>query len=174
MNDNSHIEQYIRNIPDFPKPGIQFKDITPLLAEPKAFQHAIKRMSELVNDLNIDVVSGIESRGFLFGMALASYLTKGFAPIRKPGKLPHETYSSSYDLEYGSDSVEIHKDAIKEGQNVLLVDDLLATGGTAAASVELIERCGGKIASCLFLIELPDLGGRNSLNPHRIESLIQY
>lgn len=168
------LDSYIRNVPDFPKPGIQFKDITPLLANRKALDHAIACLQEKIAGETIDIVAGIESRGFIFGIELANKLGTGFVPIRKPGKLPHKTFSHSYELEYGSDALEIHQDAISEGQKVLIVDDLLATGGTAEASTELISKCGGDIVACLFLIELAFLDGRKRLSKHRVDSVLSY
>ena len=168
------LDTFIRNVPDFPKPGIQFKDITPLLADRNALDHAVACLHDKIAGESIDLVAGIESRGFIFGIELASKLGTGFVPIRKPGKLPYKTYSQSYDLEYGTDALEIHQDAIHSGQKVLIVDDLLATGGTAQASTELITKCGGDIVACLFLIELAFLDGRKRLANHRVESVLSY
>lgn len=168
------LKQHIRSIPDFPKPGINFKDITPLLSNAEALHSTYQRIADHFRNQNIDMVVGAESRGFLFGVGVAVLLNKGFAPIRKPGKLPAATYRQSYDLEYGSDTLEIHKDAIKPGQRVLLVDDLLATGGTARASIELVHKCGGEVVGCAFVIELGFLNGRNKLAPTPVFSLLNY
>src|SRR5262245_38535096 len=166
--------QYIRDIPDFPKPGILFKDITPLLAEPQAFQEAIDRMAEHYQDRAVDAVAAAEARGFLFAAPLALQLKRPLVPLRKPGKLPYRTYSLKYDLEYGSAELQIHTDGVSAGANVLLVDDLLATGGTMRAACQLVERAGGKVVGCAFLVELLFLKGREQLRPHEVFSLIQY
>jgi adenine phosphoribosyltransferase len=168
------LAQYIRDIPDFPKPGILFKDITPLLAEPHAFQVAIDRLYERYCDVTIDAVAAAEARGFLFAAPLALRLQKPLVPLRKPGKLPYRTYSLKYDLEYGSAELHVHIDGVNEGARVLLVDDLLATGGTMRAGCGLIEKAGGKIAGCAFLVELEFLHGRELLKPHEVFSLIRY
>jgi len=168
------LKQHIRNIPDFPKAGIQFKDITPMLQHPEALQAAMHQLRDAVKDLEFDLIAGIESRGFLFGVTLANMMSKGFVPIRKPGKLPYKTHSHSYQLEYGTDTLQIHQDAIAVDQKVLIVDDLLATGGTMAASVELIKKCGGQVAGCAFVIELAFLEGRSVLNKCPVRSLISY
>jgi adenine phosphoribosyltransferase len=159
--DSRHalVEGLIREVPNFPKPGILFKDITPLLADAEGFATAVTLMYEATSDLTVDVVVGIESRGFLFGVALANTLGCGFVPVRKPGKLPAATLNVSYELEYGRDSLEIHRDALKPGARVLIVDDLLATGGTAAATVELVEQAGGQVEAVTVLIDLAFLGG---------------
>src|SRR6516165_4761531 len=154
---------YIRDIPDFPKPGILFKDITPLLAEPKAFQEAIDRLHERYRATAVDAVAAAEARGFLFAAPLALRLQKPLVPLRKPGKLPHRTYSLKYDLEYGSAELHMHTDGINAGARVLLIDDLLATGGTMRAGCQLIEKAGGKVAGCGFLVELTFLNGRDVL-----------
>ncbi|HEX5053658.1 MAG TPA: adenine phosphoribosyltransferase [Planctomycetota bacterium] len=165
------LARFLRDVPDFPKPGILFKDITPLLANPAAMQHAIDRFAGL--DLGrIDKVAAVESRGFLFGAPLALRLGVGFVPVRKPGKLPWKTNRVEYVLEYGTDAVEIHEDAVQRGERVLMVDDLLATGGTMGAACQLVEACGGEVAGCAFVVELCFLGGRKRLGDHRIESLI--
>jgi len=164
----------IRDIPDFPKKGIVFKDITPLLADKDALRQSIFDMAEPFRDKEIDLVIGIESRGFIFGPAVATHLDCGFAPVRKPGKLPYETAEISYELEYGSDTLEIHVDAPKPGSRVLIVDDLLATGGTAAATAELVEQVGGKVIGFSFLIELGFLKGRQKLGDRIVNALIQY
>jgi adenine phosphoribosyltransferase len=159
----SSIEPYIRDVPDFPKKGIVFKDITPLLQSAEGLKATITAMAESVDAKDFDVVCGIESRGFIFGTALAHHLGKGFIPIRKPGKLPWKTASESYELEYGTDRIEIHVDAVKQGQNVLMVDDLLATGGTMEAALRLVRRIGGHPVACTFVIELSFLNGRKRL-----------
>lgn len=169
-----NLKDTIRDIPDFPKKGIIFKDITTLLKEPKAFSIAAEELFNLAKNKKITKVAGIESRGFIFGGLLAQKLNAGFVPIRKPGKLPAETISESYSLEYGTDSIEIHKDAIIPGDIVLLHDDLLATGGTMEAAVKLIEKLGGRVAQISFLIELSFLKGRDKLNGYEIHSLIKY
>ena len=165
--------EFIRDVPDFPKKGIIFKDITPLLASHDALKEAVIRMSEPFVDKGVEVVVGIESRGFIFGSLLADHLAASFVPIRKPGKLPCKTISASYELEYGTDKVEIHADAISPGQKVLMVDDLLATGGTMAAGCKLVEELGGEIVGLAFLIELSFLNGRGSLGGYKLHSLIE-
>ncbi|HWG45058.1 MAG TPA: adenine phosphoribosyltransferase [Gemmataceae bacterium] len=165
---------YIRDIPDFPKPGIVFKDITPLLAEPRAFQYAIDQMVDHYPAANVDVVAAAEARGFLLAAPLALRLSKPLVPLRKPGKLPHRTYSLRYDLEYGSAELQVHTDALTPGARVLLVDDLLATGGTMEASCRLIGKAGGEVIGCAFLVELDFLHGRDKLRPHEVYSLIRY
>ncbi|CAI6082469.1 adenine phosphoribosyltransferase [Cohnella sp. JJ-181] len=165
---------YIRVIPDFPVPGIRFKDITTLLNNGEVYRAAIEEMKERVKDWDIDIVAGPEARGFVIGAPLALALGVGFVPIRKSGKLPGETVEAGYDLEYGKDTLAVHKDAIKPGQKVLIADDLLATGGTIATTIRLIEQLGGEIAGASFLIELSYLDGRDKLNGARIESLVQY
>lgn len=164
---------FIRDIPDFPKPGILFKDITPLLADYRAFQTAIHRMADHFRGQAIDVVTAAEARGFLFAAPLALELKVGFVPIRKPGKLPYQKRSYSYALEYGTDTLEMHIDGIEPGQRVLVVDDLLATGGTMEACCRMIQECGAEIVACAFLIELAFLGGAARLAPHPIFSLIR-
>lgn len=168
------LAQYIRDIPDFPKPGILFKDITPLLAEPSAFHEAIDRMYRQYLDRPIDAIAAAEARGFLFAAPLALRLQKPLIPLRKPGKLPYRTYSLKYELEYGSAELQMHSDVVKDGTKVLLVDDLLATGGTMKAGCQLIEQAGGRIAGCAFLVELSFLKGREVLHPHEVFSLIRY
>ncbi len=169
-----NIQDYIRDVQDFPKAGIVFKDITPLLADKYAFAKAEEHLFNLINGQKIDIVVGIESRGFFFGPLLAKRLEAGFVPVRKPKKLPSEVYSQQYDLEYGTDILEIHKDAIKPGDRVLLHDDVLATGGTAQAVVKLIEKCGGKVVQCNFLLELSFLKGRDKLKNIDVRSEIVY
>jgi adenine phosphoribosyltransferase len=168
------LNAFIRDVPDFPKPGILFKDITPLLADSQAMQAVTDRFVEAFKDQNIKTIVGIESRGFLFGVPLALALGVGFVPIRKPGKLPAETIKETYELEYGTDTIEIHRDAVQEGDRVLIVDDLLATGGTAAAAGNIIKRLGGDLVGFAFLIELGFLKGRDKLAPHSILSLLTY
>lgn len=168
------LKSYIRDVKDFPKEGIIFKDITTLLKEPKGLKLAGNALVELAQHLEVDIVAGIESRGFLFGMYLAERLNAGFVPIRKPNKLPAAKFSQSYELEYGSDQIEMHQDAIQKGQKVLLHDDLLATGGTAEAAVKLIEQAGGEVVQISFLIELDFLKGRERLTNYPIESLMHY
>jgi adenine phosphoribosyltransferase len=171
---DQNLRAAIRDIPDFPKPGIMFKDISPLLADPKLFRATIDRFAERWAGEHIDVVVGMESRGFLFGAPLAMELSAAFVPARKPGKLPYKTVSVSYDLEYGSNTLEMHTDAIQPGQKVLIVDDLLATGGTAKATRELVEKLGGEVAAFLFVVELAFLDGRAVLGDSRVESLVSY
>ena len=172
------LKELVRDIPDFPKKGIVFKDITPLFLNPASLKEIVNKISDHYTDTdtdkNIDVVVGMEARGFLIGPAIAINLNAGFVPIRKPGKLPHITASKTYELEYGTDTIEIHKDAIKPDDNVLMVDDLLATGGTMAASCELVESLGGNIVGCAFIIELAFLNGKNMLDKYDVFSLIQY
>lgn len=159
------LKTLIRDIPDFPKPGILFRDITPLLADPSGLALAVELMANPFRGKNIDLVVGAESRGFIFGTAVACCLSAGFVVVRKPGKLPHKRISMSYDLEYGKDTLEMHADAIVKGQRVLIVDDVLATGGTLAAAAELVARCGGRLAGHVVIAELPELGGRMRLLP---------
>jgi adenine phosphoribosyltransferase len=168
------LTRYIRDIADFPKPGIVFKDITPLLAEPRAFHHAIERMAEHYVQRNVDVVASAEARGFLFAAPLALRLDKPLVPLRKPGKLPYKTHALRYDLEYGSAELQLHIDAVAPGARVLLLDDVLATGGTMEASCRLIAQAGGQVMGCAFLIELAFLKGRDKLRPCEVFSLIQY
>jgi adenine phosphoribosyltransferase len=168
------LESLIRPIPNFPQPGIVFRDITPLLADPPAMRLAVMRLVEPFLGEPIDMVAGMEARGFIFGALCARELGAGFVPLRKPGKLPHLTESVSYALEYGENALEVHVDALGHGHNVLLVDDLIATGGTAAASCALIERLGGKVAACAFLIELDELNGRSALDGQRVHSLLHF
>jgi len=165
---------YIRDIPDFPKPGIVFRDITPLMADAKALDEAVRQLAEVAQPLAPDVVVAAEARGFLLGAALARELGAGFVPARKPGKLPHETISAEYILEYGVDALEMHADALADGARVLLHDDLLATGGTARALAELIEETGAEVVGCGFLVELAFLGGRERLAGYDVHSLLSY
>lgn len=168
------LQAFIRDVPDFPKPGIVFKDITPLLANPKALSASIDAMLGPFKNSGIDRVVGIESRGFLFGVPIAIRLGAGFTPVRKPKKLPWKTMSEEYELEYGTDALEIHEDGVEAGQNVLIVDDLLATGGTMAATRKLVEQVGGKVVGCAVLIELAFLEGRKRLQGMRVENQICY
>ena len=164
----------IRHVPDFPKPGILFYDITTLLQDPDGFRSAVASMADPFKGERIDLVVGIESRGFIFGAAVADRLGAGFTPVRKPGKLPSKTVKASYDLEYGSDALEMHSDAIKPGQRVLICDDLLATGGTARATTDLVRGLGGDVRALAFLIELVGLNGRAKLGSETIHSVLQY
>ncbi len=168
------LARYIRDIPDFPKPGILFKDITPLLAEPRAFRYAVDRLAEHYPAEKVDVVAAAEARGFLLAAPLALQLNKPLVPLRKPGKLPYKTYSFRYELEYGSAELQVHTDAVSPGARVLLLDDLLATGGTMEASCRLIAQAGGQVVACAFLVELAFLNGRTRLHPHEVFSLITY
>jgi adenine phosphoribosyltransferase len=175
MSDlESRLKATIRDVPDFPKPGILFKDITPVLADPKLFRATVDHFAELYAGSHIDVVVGMESRGFLFGAPLAMELSAAFVPARKPGKLPYESIEVSYSLEYGTATLVMHSDAILEGQKVLVVDDLLATGGTANATCKLVERLGGKVVACCFVIELDFLDGRKALQGVPVESIVHY
>ena len=168
------LNQYIRDVQDFPRPGITFKDITPLLGNPKAVRECMALLINNLRDRNIDVVVGAESRGFFFATLLAYELGAGFVPVRKPKKLPFATLSATYELEYGTDTLEIHTDAIKPGDRVLIHDDVLATGGTAAAVCELVERLGGVIVQCNFLMELSFLNGRKKLGSHEVYAPLVY
>ena len=168
------LKQYIRDIPDFPVEGILFRDITPLMQEPTAFRYVIDRMAEYYEGQDIDVILGIEARGFLIGAPLAYKLGKPFVPIRKEGKLPYETRSMKYALEYGQNVVEVHTDAVSKGQRAIILDDLLATGGTMAAGAELVESMGGEVAGLGAVIELIDLDGRERLSGYGVYSLVQY
>ena len=164
----------IRDVPDFPKPGIVFKDITTLTKDPEGLRSAVDALAERYADADVDLVVGIESRGFVFGAAVAYKLGVGFVPARKPGKLPAQTVSAAYELEYGTDAIEMHRDAIGQGQRVLIVDDLLATGGTAAAAAELVSGLGGEIVAIAFLIDLAFLRGKDKLAGYEVFSLIEY
>jgi len=168
------LKTYVRDIPDWPKEGVIFKDITPLLGDAESFKYAIDSMANHYMDKKIDAVLGAEARGFILASALAYRLGCGFIPARKPGKLPYNTLSAEYELEYGFDSLEMHEDAIKPNERILVVDDVIATGGTAAAKVELVEKLGGKVAGIAFLIELSFLNGRSKLGEYDIFSLITY
>lgn len=170
----SRLESGIRAVPDFPRPGVVFRDITPLLGDPSMLRLATGRLVRPFIGERIDAVAGMEARGFIFSALAARELRAGLVPLRKPGKLPREVLSVSYDLEYGSTSLEAHTGAIEPGSRVLLVDDLIATGGTAAAGCELVERIGGEVVACAFVIELDDLGGRSRLRDRRVHSLLHY
>ena len=169
-----HLRKLIREVPNFPKAGVNFYDITTLLKDAEGLKNTIDALEEQVNGQKIDTVIGVESRGFIFATPLAIRLNAGFVPVRKPKKLPAEKVSISYDLEYGQDTLEIHKDAVGEGHNVLIVDDLLATGGTAKAVVDLVEGLGGKIAGLLFVVELDFLKGREKFDGYDVRSLVRY
>jgi len=171
---SEELKKYIRSVKDFPIKGIMFRDITTLLLNNEASKKTINELYNFAKDKNITKVVGIESRGFLFGMMLADKLGVGFIPIRKPGKLPAETESIEYELEYGKDKIEIHKDALQPGDKILLHDDLLATGGTAVAACKLIEKLGGEVAQVSFIVELSFLKGRNKLNKYDVKSLVDY
>jgi adenine phosphoribosyltransferase len=174
------LEAFIRDVPNFPKPGILFKDITPLLADPDAFKQTVRMLARdafqhaQIAGKRIDVVGAMEARGFIFGAPLAMELGVGFVPFRKPGKLPFHTVSKEYELEYGTDSLEVHTDGFKEGQNVILVDDLLATGGTMKACTQLVENAGAKVLGCNFVVELVGLKGRETLASYETTSLLRF
>ena len=174
VSEAADLKRLIREVPDFPKPGILFRDITPLLVDPAGLAMAVELMAQPFRGARIDVVVGAESRGFIFGTAVAKALSAGFVPIRKPGKLPGETLRREYQLEYGTDALEIHADALRPGQNVLIVDDLLATGGTLAACCELVRDAGAEIEAVAVLIELLGLGGRSRLGDSAVFSVISY
>ena len=171
---NIRLTDYIRNIPDFPVKGILFRDITPLLADKNALAASTEALAQPFADTQIDYIAAVEARGFIFGAAVAKILNAGFIPIRKKGKLPYKTESVTYDLEYGTDTVEVHSDAVKPGDKVLMVDDLLATGGTMASACELIEKLGAEIAGIAFIIELTDLAGREKLSDYFLHTVISY
>lgn len=168
------LEEYVRSIPDFPEPGIIFRDVTSILQDADGLQLAIDSMQECLKDLDVDVIAGTESRGFIFGVPIAYNLHKPFVPIRKKGKLPCETVSATYDLEYGSATIEMHKDSIKPGQKVAIIDDLIATGGTVEAAVKLVEELGGEVVKIVFLMELAGLSGREKLKDYDVASVICY
>ncbi|MFP4078156.1 MAG: adenine phosphoribosyltransferase [Candidatus Izemoplasmataceae bacterium] len=168
------LKDYIKNVPDFPKKGIQFKDITPLIADGQAFRYAVMKLSDYAREREADVVVGPDARGFIFGTPIAFNLGIGFIPVRKPGKLPRETYTERYALEYDENALSIHKDDIKTGQRVLIVDDLLATGGTIQATIKLVEKAGGNVVGVAFLIELAELKGRHQIGHYPIYSLLTY
>ena len=168
------LKKLIREVPDFPKKGINFYDITTLLLDPEGLEGTIDALTELCRGMQIDTIIGVESRGFIFGTPLAYQLGTGFIPVRKPKKLPAKTVSVSYDLEYGTDTLEMHKDAVGKGHRILIVDDLLATGGTAKAVVDLVEKVGGVVAGLLFVVELDFLEGRKKFDGYEVKSLIHY
>jgi len=168
------LKSHIRNIPDWPKKGILFRDITPLLADPRAFAAAVNALCANFRNSGVEYVAAVEARGFIFGAAVAKTLGAGFVPIRKKGKLPFKTEGVSYDLEYGTDTLEVHQDAVRKKAKVLMVDDLLATGGTMAAACKLIEKIGGQIAGIAFLVELKELAGRDKLGGHKVIAVISY
>ncbi len=174
MTSHTNLKQHVRSIPDFPSPGIMFRDITPMLKSSTAMREVIHRMAEPFRGANVTSVVAAEARGFVFGVPLAMELNAGFVPVRKPGKLPFDTHEFSYELEYGIDTLEIHADAVQPGDRVLLVDDLLATGGTIEACLKLAEKLGAEIAGAAFLIELAFLKGREKLGSHEVVSLIEY
>ncbi|MEQ8784674.1 MAG: adenine phosphoribosyltransferase [Pirellulaceae bacterium] len=176
MSDTAAIDlkSFIRDVPDFPKPGILFRDITPLLASPEAFGETIRRLCDHYRDAQIDAIVAAEARGFIFAAPMALELGASFVPVRKPGKLPFDTRSFHYELEYGTDTLEMHSDGVAPGQRVLVVDDLLATGGTVEACCKLLEKGGAEVAGCAFLIELVELGGRERIKPNESFSLIEY
>ena len=173
-NSTLDLKQFIRDIPDFPKPGILFRDITPLLSHPEALRETVRQLAAPYLDKQINAVVAAEARGFIFAAPMAIELGAGFIPVRKPGKLPFDRHSFRYDLEYGSDTLEMHVDGVPPGARVLVVDDLLATGGTVGACVKLLEKTGANIIGCAFAIELTGLGGRKAVAPHPVHSLMQY
>ena len=168
------LKDYVRTIPNFPEEGVMFRDVTTVLGDPEGLKLAIDKMQEKVEKLEFDVVVGAESRGFLFGMPIAYNLNKSFVPVRKKGKLPAETISETYDLEYGQATLEIHKDAIKQGQKVVIIDDLIATGGTLEAIIKLVERLGGKVVRICCLIDLPELGGKEKIKNYQVDTVIAF
>lgn len=168
------LKSFVRDIPDFPKPGILYRDIAPLLLDPRALKAATEAMAAPFEGEKVDVIAAAEARGFIFAAPLALHLNAGFVPIRKPGKLPFDTHSHAYDLEYGSDELHVHIDGVLPGQRVIIVDDLLATGGTMQACCRLLERCEAEIVGCSFLIHLADLKGETKLAPYRVESALVY
>jgi adenine phosphoribosyltransferase len=172
--DSVRLAEYIRSIPDFPKPGILFRDITPLLASPVAFSEAVRQLADTFRGQGVDLVAAAEARGFIFAAPLALELNVGFVPVRKPGKLPFNTHAFHYELEYGTDSLEVHTDSFAPQQRVLLVDDLLATGGTMEACCRLVERAGAVVVGCAFVIELTGLGGAQRLAEYKTMSLLKY
>jgi adenine phosphoribosyltransferase len=174
LDSEQHLKRLIRDIPDFPRPGVLFRDITPLLADPSGLALAIELMANPFRGKNVDLVVGAESRGFIFGTAVACCLSAGFVIVRKPGKLPHKKVSRTYDLEYGQDTLEMHADAIVKGQRVVVVDDVLATGGTMKACCELVEHLGGYIVGVAVLTELVALNGREKVAPHEVHAVLQY
>lgn len=169
-----NVEEYVRTIPDFPEPGIMFRDVTSVIQDPDGLGLAIDELQNLIKDEEFDVVVGPESRGFIFGVPLAYNMHKSFVPVRKKGKLPCETIERTYDLEYGTATIEMHKDAIKKGQKVVIVDDLIATGGTIEAITKLVEELGGVVVKIIFLMELEGLKGREKLKGYKVDSVIKY
>ncbi|MDE6432808.1 MAG: adenine phosphoribosyltransferase [Lachnospiraceae bacterium] len=174
MQDRCGIDQYVRNIPDFPEPGIIFRDVTSVIQDPVGLKKSIDGMIESLKDVDFDVIIGPESRGFIFGMPVAYALNKGFVPVRKKGKLPCETIEKEYALEYGTAVVEMHKDAIRQGEKVVIIDDLVATGGTIEAIIEMVESLGGEVVKLQFLMELAGLKGRERLKGYEVDSLLVY
>lgn len=168
------VEDYVRTIPDFPEPGIMFRDVTSVLQNAEGLHLAIDEMMALLQDVEFDVIAGTESRGFIFGMPIAYNMNKPFVPVRKKGKLPCETIAQEYDLEYGKATIEMHKDSIQPGQKVVLIDDLIATGGTIEAAIQLVEQLGGEVVKVVFLMELMGLNGRERLKGYEVASVIQY
>ncbi len=168
------VEDYIKSIPDFPEPGVLFRDVTSVLDDKEGFKLSVDELYNLIKDVDFDIIAGAESRGFLFGTPLAYLAGKAFIPVRKKGKLPRETVEATYELEYGTATIEIHKDAVKPGDRVVLIDDLIATGGTMEAAAKLIEELGGTVVKMIFLIELVDLKGREKLKKYDIESVVKY
>ncbi len=171
---SEELKKKIRTVPHWPVQGVMFRDITTLLQDGKAFKHAVDIFYERYKDKKIDKVVGIESRGFVFGAALAYLLGVGFVPVRKPKKLPHKTIRAEYEKEYGKDAVEVHDDALKPGERVVVIDDLIATGGTVKAACELVETLGGTVVECAFLIDLPDLGGKEKIKDYKIFSIMEF
>ena len=168
------LKDYVRTIPNFPEEGVMFRDVTTVLQDPEGLKLAIDGMQEKIENLEFDIIVGAESRGFLFGMPIAYNLNKAFVPVRKKGKLPAETISESYSLEYGQATLEIHKDAIKPGQKVVIVDDLIATGGTLEAIIKLVERLGGEVVRICCLIDLPELGGKEKIRDYKVDTVIAF
>lgn len=168
------LKDYIISIPDFPTPGVMFRDVTSILDDPEGFQLSVEELTRLLDGVEYDVIAGVESRGFIFGAPLAYRQGKAFVPVRKKGKLPRETVERTYDLEYGTATIEIHKDAVKPGQKVVIIDDLLATGGTIEAAAKLVEQLGGEVVKMIFLIELTDLKARERLAGYDVASVVQY
>ena len=168
------LKDYIISIPDFPTPGVMFRDVTSILDDPEGFQLSVEELTRLLDGVEYDVIAGVESRGFIFGAPLAYRQEKAFVPVRKKGKLPRETVEMTYDLEYGTATIEIHKDAVRPGQKVVIIDDLLATGGTIEAAAKLVEQLGGEVVKMIFLIELTDLKARERLAGYDVASVVQY
>lgn len=168
------LKDYVRTIPNFPEEGVMFRDVTTVLGDSDGLKLAIDGMQEKIQDLDFDIIVGAESRGFLFGMPIAYNLNKAFVPVRKKGKLPAETISETYDLEYGQATLEIHKDAIKQGQKVVIIDDLIATGGTLEAIIKLVERLGGEVVRICCLIDLPELGGKEKIKNYQVDTVIAF